>query len=54
VYDDAAGEVGLGEARPDACRVTTVGRLVAGEVERPRVGWKSRERLEKLEDSLSR
>jgi hypothetical protein len=54
VHDDAAGEVGLREASPHACRVASVGRLVAGEVERPRVGRKSRERLEKLEDPLSR
>jgi hypothetical protein len=54
VHDDAAGEVGLGKASSNACRVAAVGRLVAGEVERPRVGRKSRERVEKLEDPLSR
>jgi hypothetical protein len=53
-HDDAAGEVGLRKASPHACCVASVGRLVAGEVKRPRVGRKSRERLEKLEDPFSR
>ena len=54
VHDHAAGEVGLREARPHACRVACIGRIVAGEVERPRVVRKSRERLEKLEDPFLR
>ncbi len=52
--DDAAGEVDPREARPHARRVACVGRFVAGEVERRHIGRKARERLEELEDPLSR
>ena len=54
VHDHAAGEVGLRKARPHTCRVAPLGRIVAGEVERPRFGRKSRERFEKLEDPFPR
>jgi hypothetical protein len=52
VPDDAAGEVGVRKAGPHARRIPPVGRLVAGKVERPGIGWKSREGLEELEDAF--
>ena len=52
--DYAAGEVGQRDTRPHTCRVACIGSIVAGEVERPRVARKSRERLEKLEDPFLR
>jgi hypothetical protein len=52
--DDAADKVCVREARPHARCVTCIGQLVAGEVQRRRIGWKARERLEELEDPLSR
>ena len=51
--DDAADEVAPRKARPHARSVAFVGRLVAGEVERPRFSRKTRERLEELEDPFS-
>jgi hypothetical protein len=54
MHDHAPGEVAFREARPHTCRVACVGRIVAGEVERPCVGRKSRERLEQLEDPFPR
>jgi hypothetical protein len=54
VRDDAAVEVACAKARPNACRVTWRGRLVAGEVEGARIGRKLRERLEEVEDPFLR
>ncbi len=54
VHDDTAGEVGLRKARPYARRVTGLGRFVTGEMERPRIGRKARECVQKLEDPFPR
>jgi hypothetical protein len=54
MHNDAVDEVRLNEAGMHPCAVGSVGRLFAGEVEHPRLGRKARERLEELEDPLSR
>jgi hypothetical protein len=54
MHDDAVDEVRLSEAGMHPCAVGCVGRLVAGEVEHPRLGRKARERFEKFKDPLSR
>jgi hypothetical protein len=53
VPDDATDQVALRKAGAHARLVPWLGRLVAGEVERPSIGWKPRERFEELENPFA-
>jgi len=50
---DTADEVDFRKASPHARSIPCIGRLVAGEVERPQIGRQPRESLEHLKDSFA-
>jgi hypothetical protein len=53
VYDDAAGQVRLGQASSEQVGVTWLGLVVAGKVERHGTLWEPRHGLEQAVDPFA-